>query len=178
MNERLNNNDLLDDDLNKKNNINSYKKLMDLEDNQCGEKVKNPIGTKAECNPYSDSPCCSEFGWCGNTQNHCNCQKCSKSLKLEERKEYKNKEKINNPHIGYINLFPLFFGDFAKENLGDLFKYLSNKNEFMSDFGIRSLVKNDLLYHTGDDYWRGKIWIQMNYLTLSGLFKYYPDKRS
>ena len=144
-------------------------------DNQCGENVKNPIGTKAECNPYSDSPCCSEFGWCGNTQNHCNCQKCSKSLKLEERREYKNKEKTYNPHIGYINLFPLFFGDFQRENLGDLFKYLSNKNEFMSDFGIRSLVKNDLLYHTGDDYWRGKIWIQMNYLALGGLYKYYIE---
>ena len=144
-------------------------------DNQCGENVKNPIGTKAECNPYSDSPCCSEFGWCGNTANHCNCQKCSKSLKLEERKEYKNKEKTFNPHIGYINLFPLFFGDFTKENIGDLFKYLSNKNEFMSEYGIRSLVKNDLLYHTGDDYWRGKIWIQMNYLTLSGLYKYYNE---
>ena len=110
-------------------------------DNQCGENVKNPIRTKAECNPYSDSPCCSEFGWCGNTQNHCNCQKCSKSLKLEERREYKNKEKTYNPHIGYINLLPLFFGDFQRENLGDLFKYLSNKNEFMSDFGIRSLAK-------------------------------------
>ena len=144
-------------------------------DNQCGEKVKNPIGTKAECNPYSDSPCCSEFGWCGNTQNHCKCQKCSKSLKLEDRKEYKNKENTFNPHIGYINLFPLFFGDFEKENLGDLFKYLNNKNEYMSEFGIRSLVKNDLLYHTGDDYWRGKIWIQMNYLTLSGLYKYYNE---
>jgi len=145
-------------------------------DNQCGENVKNPIGTKAECNPYSDSPCCSEFGWCGSTSNHCNCEKCSRSLKLEERREYKNKENTYNPHIGYINLFPLFFGDFGKEELGDLFKYLNNKNEFMSDYGIRSLVKNDLLYHTGDDYWRGKIWIQINYLTLSGLYKYYKEK--
>ena len=145
-------------------------------DNQCGENVKNPIGTKAECNPYSDSPCCSEFGWCGSTSNHCNCEKCSRSLKLEERREYKNKENTYNPHIGYINLFPLFFGDFGKEELGDLFKYLNDKNEFMSDYGIRSLVKNDLLYHTGDDYWRGKIWIQINYLTLSGLYKYYKEK--
>ena len=144
-------------------------------DNQCGEKVNNPIGTKAECNPYSDSPCCSEFGWCGNTQNHCNCAKCSKSLKLEERKEYKKKENTFNPHIGYINLFPLFFGDFENDNLGSLFNYLNDKNEFMSEFGIRSLVKNDLLYHTGDDYWRGKIWIQMNYLTLSGLYKYFKE---
>ena len=45
----------------------------------------------------------------------------------------------------------------------------------MSDYGIRSLVKNDLLYHTGDDYWRGNIWIQMNYLTLRWLYKYYNE---
>ena len=142
-------------------------------DNQCGENVLNPIGTRAECNPYSDSPCCSEFGWCGNTQNHCNCQKCSRSYKLEERKDYKKKENTFNPHLGYINLFPIFFGDFEENELGDLFKYLNDKNEFMSDYGIRSLVKNDLLYRTGDDYWRGKIWIQMNYLSLRGLKKYF-----
>ena len=144
-------------------------------DNQCGEKVLNPIGTRAECNPYSDSPCCSEFGWCGNTPNHCNCKKCLKSYKLEERKEYKKKENTFNPHIGYINLFPIFFGDFKENDLGDLFKYLSNKNEFLSEYGIRSLVRNDLLYRTGDDYWRGKIWIQINYLALRGLKKYFWD---
>ena len=146
-------------------------------DNQCGENVLNPIGTRAECNPYSDSPCCSEFGWCGNTPNHCNCPKCKKSYKLEERKEYKKKENTFNPHIGYINLFPIFFGDFNENELGNLFKFLGDKNEFLSDYGIRSLVKNDLLYRTGDDYWRGKIWIQINYLTLRGLKKYFWDNK-
>ena len=146
-------------------------------DNQCGENVLNPIGTRAECNPYSDSPCCSEFGWCGNTQNHCNCPKCIRSYKLEERKEYKKKENTFNPHIGYINLFPIFFGDFNEKELGNLFKFLGDKNEFLSDYGIRSLVKNDLLYRTGDDYWRGKIWIQINYLVLRGLKKYFMDNK-
>ena len=146
-------------------------------DNQCGEKVLNPIGTRAECNPYGDSPCCSEFGWCGNTKNHCECPKCIKSYKLEERKEYKKKENTFNPHIGYINLFPIFFGDFNETELGDLFKYLGDKNEFLSDYGIRSLVKSDLLYRTGDDYWRGKIWIQINYLVLRGLNNYFINNK-
>ena len=146
-------------------------------DNQCGENVLNPIGTRAECNPYSDSPCCSEFGWCGNTQNHCNCPKCIRSYKLEERKEYKKKENTFNPHIGYINLFPIFFGDFNEKELGNLFKFLGDKNEFLSDYGIRSLVKNDLLYRTGDDYWRGKIWIQINYLVLQGLNNYFINNK-
>lgn len=58
--------------------------------------------------------------------NYCNCQKYYKSIKLVKRKEYKNKEKVCNPniaHIGYINLFPLFFDDFTKGNIGVLLKY-------------------------------------------------------
>ena len=64
-------------------------------DFQCGVNAKNPLGTQAECDPYSDKPCCSEFGWCGNTNNHCNCEKCKRSEKLENRKEYKNKEQTH-----------------------------------------------------------------------------------
>ena len=44
-------------------------------------------------------------------------------------------------------------------------KYLSDKDELYSEYGIRSLSKSDLLYHTGDDYWRGNIW--MNTICLS-----------
>lgn len=31
-------------------------------DNKCGKENLNPLGTPAECNPYSELPCCSEFG--------------------------------------------------------------------------------------------------------------------
>ena len=151
-------------------------------DNKCGIDAKNPIGTTAECNPYSDSPCCSEYGWCGNTPNHCECPRCSKSYKLENRKEYKNKENTYNPHIGYVNLFPIFFGDFEYDKIKNICKFLNNKSELLSEFGIRSLSKNDLLYRTGDDYWRGKIWIHINYLFLNGVYKNYivksPEMRS
>ena len=71
----------------------------------------------------------------------------------------------------------MFFGDFNETELGDLFKYLGDKNEFLSDYGIRSLVKSDLLYRTGDDYWRGKIWIQINYLVLRGLNNYFINNK-
>ena len=54
-------------------------------------------------------------------------------------------------------------------------KYLSDKDELYSEYGIRSLSKSDLLYHTGDDYWRGNIWMNMNYLTLRGLHTFYND---
>ena len=34
------------------------------------------------------------------------------------------------------------------------------------------------MYHSGEDYWRGNIWICINYLTLRGLYIYYIDKSS
>lgn len=48
-------------------------------DGRCGD--KNPIGDvfprlhpdhrAAECDPWSLAPCCSQYGWCGNTAAHC-----------------------------------------------------------------------------------------------------------
>lgn len=148
-------------------------------DYQCGANAKNPLGTPAECNPYSDMPCCSEYGWCGNSDGHCKCEKCKKSEKLEDRKEYKTRENTHNPHIGYVNLYPLFFGFIDPVNdkvaFDNILSYLQNEKELKSSYGIRSLSKSDLLYHTGDDYWRGNIWLNLNYLTLRGLYLHYKS---
>lgn len=38
---------------------------------RCGPKYFN-----ARCNPQSQWPCCSPFGWCGNTPAHCTCAGC------------------------------------------------------------------------------------------------------
>jgi len=144
-------------------------------DNRCGKENPNPLGTPSECNPYSDMPCCSEWGWCGNTQDHCKCKKCHQATKLEDRSNYSKKETIFNPHIGYVNLYPIIFGYLNPEE--GIFKatleFLEDKNELNCDFGIRSLSKSDSLYHTGEDYWRGNIWLNMNFLVLRGLYKYY-----
>lgn len=40
-----------------------------------------------------------------------------------------------------------------------------------SPFGIRSLSKQDEHFGQGEDYWRGPIWVQMNYMALSALYK-------
>jgi mannosyl-oligosaccharide glucosidase len=146
-------------------------------DNKCGEGNPNPLGLPSDCNPYSDLPCCSEFGWCGNTEGHCNCPKCKRAKKLEDNPQYNSKENIFSPHIGYVNMYPLMFGLLKKEDplLKSTLNYLSDKDELFSDYGVRSLSKSDLLYHTGDDYWRGNIWMNMNYLILRGLFKFYYD---
>ena len=88
-------------------------------------------------------PCCSEYGWCGNSDGHCKCEKCKKSEKLEDRKEYKTKENTHNPHIGYVNLYPLFFGFIDpvidKVAFDNILSYLKNEKELKSSYGIRSL---------------------------------------
>jgi hypothetical protein len=146
-------------------------------DGRCGAEVPSPLGSPSECNPYSVDPCCSQYGWCGNSSQHCSCSQCIKSKKLEERNEFKDKEKIHNPHIGYLNLYPLAFGLLKKEDPSFrlILHYLKSDDELYSNFGIRSLSKSDLLYHTGEDYWRGNIWININYLVLRGLYKFYLD---
>ena len=145
-------------------------------DGKCGQENLNTLGSPADCNPYSDMPCCSEFGWCGNSSNHCKCEKCKKSVKLEERKDLE-KENIFNPHLGYVNLFPIIFGYLKKEDpaFRNALNLLANPLLLNSEYGIRSLSKSDLLYHEGEDYWRGNIWININFLTLKGLHKFYSD---
>ena len=74
-------------------------------------------------------------------------------------------------HKGYISLFPFLLGlvDPKSEKLGHILNLLGDKEELWSDFGIRSLSKKDEFYGTGENYWRGPIWINMNYLAISQL---------
>lgn len=143
---------------------------------------ENPIGNDfTNCNPYSNNMCCSSHGWCGSGPDFCDCKYCKKAVKFEEgyNLSYKNKKEIFNPHIGYTTLFPLMFGlldtNNNSEEFNNLLYFLESEDELNSKYGIRSLSKSDLLYHTGDDYWRGNLWINMNYMTLRGLYKYYKD---
>ncbi|XP_050728616.1 neuropilin-2-like isoform X2 [Eriocheir sinensis] len=47
-------------------------------DGRCG--VNFPLGNgwdqPAECDPASDRPCCSDYGYCGNSLSHCGCPDC------------------------------------------------------------------------------------------------------
>ena len=74
-------------------------------------------------------------------------------------------------HKGYISLFPFLTGLVGKDSkrLGDILDLISDEDELWSDFGLRSLSKSDELYLTGENYWRGPIWMNMNYLAVSQL---------
>ena len=82
-------------------------------------------------------------------------------------------EKLSE-HIGYISLFPLFFG-FITPNSSEFNQTLlliNDTNILWSDNGLRSLAKNDSEYNLQFE-WRGLISTNFNYLTLKSLKVYY-----
>jgi len=76
-------------------------------------------------------------------------------------------------HKGYISIFPLLLGLVPKDSphLEALLDIMSNPDHLWSDYGLRSLSKTDEYYSQGENYWRGPIWININYLALSSLYK-------
>lgn len=59
-------------------------------------------------------------------------------------------------------------------HLGAILDMIRNPNELWSPFGIRSLSIDHPLFGQGENYWKGPIWMQMNYMVLSALHKVSP----
>ncbi|KAF2015320.1 glycoside hydrolase family 63 protein [Aaosphaeria arxii CBS 175.79] len=81
-------------------------------------------------------------------------------------------------HKGYISLFPFLTGLIDKDSkrLGAVLDLIADPEELWTDYGIRSLSKSDEFYHTAEDYWRGPIWMNMNYLAVSQLLNIAQQK--
>lgn len=45
-------------------------------DGKCGENFPLDDGTPARCKSSGDYYCCSQWGHCGSSDNHCKCEKC------------------------------------------------------------------------------------------------------
>lgn len=78
-------------------------------------------------------------------------------------------------HKGYLSLFPLNLGLLPVDSpkLGSILDMIENEHELWSPYGLRSLSASDEFFGTGENYWRGPIWININYLTLQSLYKNY-----
>ena len=50
---------------------------------------------------------------------------------------------------------------------------LQDERLLWSPYGLRSLSLSDPLAGTGEDYWKGNIWININYLVVASLHKNY-----
>ncbi|SPO06375.1 related to mannosyl-oligosaccharide glucosidase [Cephalotrichum gorgonifer] len=74
-------------------------------------------------------------------------------------------------HQGYVSLFPLFLGllDSDHPNLPAVLDLLSDPNKLWSPYGLRSLSAAHPDYGTGEDYWRGAVWMQLNVLAVMRL---------
>jgi mannosyl-oligosaccharide glucosidase len=83
------------------------------------------------------------------------------------------------PHHGYVSLFPLLMGLVPADapELGHVLSHLKNPRELWTPAGLRSLSATSSMYqrhNTPHDppYWRGAVWINMNYVALRALRGY------
>ncbi|CAM9798353.1 unnamed protein product, partial [Phaeothamnion confervicola] len=84
-------------------------------------------------------------------------------------------------HFGYVSLFPLLLRllPARSKRLRHVLDSLTDPNLLWSPHGLRSLSADDLFYQRsnapGDEpYWRGHIWINVNFLALRAL-RHYAD---
>lgn len=155
-------------------------------DGRCGPEF--PSGRRpGECDPYGGAPCCSPSGWCGGSPEFCDCPGCRHARKLEERKDmFSSAQPSHSPHLGYVSLFPALLGlmPWEHQRARKLLEALQPVEEptrkgkrtgtLWSAHGVMSLSAGDPLFRQGEDYWRGKVWANLNYLTISALARPVP----
>ncbi|TKA68756.1 hypothetical protein B0A55_07403, partial [Friedmanniomyces simplex] len=74
-------------------------------------------------------------------------------------------------HKGYISIFPFMTGMLGPESekLGAVLDLIADEEELWSPHGVRSLSRRDELFGSEEDYWRGPVWMNMNYLVVREL---------
>ncbi|KAF9189385.1 Processing alpha glucosidase I [Haplosporangium sp. Z 11] len=80
-------------------------------------------------------------------------------------------ESIHVCHKGYVSLYPVLLGlvDPNSEKLGHVLDLMSDPEELWTPYGLRSLSAKDELFGTGENYWKGPIWINLNFLAVHSL---------
>jgi mannosyl-oligosaccharide glucosidase len=74
-------------------------------------------------------------------------------------------------HKGYVSLFPFFLGLLGTFNphMDAILDLIRSEDGLWSPYGLRSLSRENSLYGTDENYWRGPIWININYLAIQQL---------
>lgn len=82
-------------------------------------------------------------------------------------------ESYHECNEGYLSLFPLLLGLLPADSphLGPILELMSDEERLWSSYGLRSLSKSHPLFGEGENYWKGPIWMPMNYMALRSLFK-------
>ncbi|ORY48586.1 glycoside hydrolase [Rhizoclosmatium globosum] len=76
-------------------------------------------------------------------------------------------------HLGYLNLFPYVLGIIPGDSkrIENFLDLISDPNKLWTDFGLSSLSKSDKYFGTGENYWRGPIWMNIQYLVVRRLYE-------
>lgn len=71
-------------------------------------------------------------------------------------------------HLGYVSMSPLLLGlmNATHPNLPGVLDSLQDADQLWSPHGLRSLSAADEFYGTGENYWRGAVWMNMNVLAV------------
>ncbi len=77
-------------------------------------------------------------------------------------------ESVHVCHKGYLSIFPFLAGLLPSDSpkLGPILDLIADPEELWSEYGLRSLSKSDEFHGTDENYWRGPVWVNMNYLAL------------
>ncbi|RWS05953.1 mannosyl-oligosaccharide glucosidase-like protein [Dinothrombium tinctorium] len=142
-------------------------------------------------NYLSDNHLLEDLHWSNDYNMFCDFGLHSLNVKLvrpktggpKQRKEISKPRFGCVPEFGYVSLFPLILNILEPDNpkLSRILDNMKNPDTLWSPFGLRSLSKNSSYYqqyNTEVDapYWRGAVWINLNYLTLKALNHYAETK--
>ncbi|KAJ3201838.1 Processing alpha glucosidase I [Entophlyctis luteolus] len=83
-------------------------------------------------------------------------------------------ESLHIVHLGYLNLFPYILGLIPADSprVEYFLDLISDPKKLWTPWGISSLSQSDNLFGTGENYWRGPIWMNIQYLVLRCLHEY------
>jgi mannosyl-oligosaccharide glucosidase len=83
-------------------------------------------------------------------------------------------------HKGYLSLFPFLLGLLPADSphLGAILDLLRDPKHLWSPYGLRSLSASHPEFGQGENYWKGPIWVQMNYMALRALHTVCPPSRT
>ena len=134
-----------------------------------------------------DNSLLDELHWSDEHMMYCDQGLHSSSVKLVKehpdkppvRRELKPSKFTCVPEYGYVSLFPFLLQIIEPSNprLKTIIESMNLKSHLWTPFGLRSLSTHSPYYNqynTAEDgpYWRGAIWIQINYLALRSLHHY------
>ena len=78
-------------------------------------------------------------------------------------------------HEGYISLLPFGLKMIPPDSLhiDKVVRLMADENKLFSPYGLLSLSKSNEYFGTDENYWRGKIWLNINYLCLDAIKHYF-----